>query len=77
VATNILFKVEGIPAGVPIERYEWNFGDGSTQSTSSASITHAYGSTGLKTVTVTVHPFHGDSKSASVQVLITAGSGSD
>jgi hypothetical protein len=75
VATNILFRVEGIPATVPIERYEWTFGDGTTQSTSSASITHAYGSTGLKTITVTVHPFHGDSRSASVQVLITLPSG--
>lgn len=75
VATNILFKVEGIPATVPIERYFWTFGDGSTQSTSSASITHAYGSTGLKTATVTVHPFYGEARSASVQVLITTPSG--
>jgi PKD repeat protein len=73
VGTNILFRVEGIAAGVPIEKYVWDFGDGSTQSTSSASITHAYGSTGLKTATVTVHPFYGDARSASVQVLITPG----
>ena len=75
VATTILFKVEGIPAGVPIARYFWNFGDGSTQDGANASVTHAYGSTGLKTATVTVHPVHGEARSATVQVLITAASG--
>ena len=71
VNTTILFKVEGLPASVPIEKFVWNFGDGGVQTTNSATITHSYQSVGLKTITVTVYPFHGDSKTAILQVQIT------
>jgi PKD repeat protein len=41
-----------IPTGVTIVRYEWELGDGSTQSTSSNSISHAFGAAGQRLVKV-------------------------
>jgi PKD repeat protein len=38
--------------GVVIRRYEWTFGDGSTQSTTTNTISHSYGSAGQKLVKV-------------------------
>jgi adhesin/invasin len=41
-----------IPTGVTIVRYEWELGDGSTQSTSSNSVSHAFGAAGQRLVKV-------------------------
>ncbi len=71
VGANVLFKVDGIPSNVPIEKYVWNFGDTNVQTTSSATITHSYQISGLKTVTVTVYPVYGDPKTSTLQVVIT------
>ena len=38
--------------GVVIRRYEWTLGDGSTQSTTTNTISHSYGSAGQKLVKV-------------------------
>jgi hypothetical protein len=71
VDTIFTFTVTELPASVPIDRYVWNFGDGQVQTTTSKSITHAYQSPGLKTITVTVYPLRGDPKSATLQVIVT------
>jgi PKD repeat protein len=42
------------PAGATIERYEWDFGDGSTRTTSSSTTSHLYGSGGGRRYIVTV-----------------------
>ena len=39
-------------ASVTVQRYEWTLGDGTTQSTSTNSISHSYGSNGQKLVKV-------------------------
>ncbi|HUR22031.1 MAG TPA: Ig-like domain-containing protein [Vicinamibacterales bacterium] len=72
VGTVFVFNVTDLPANVPIDRYIWNFGDGQPVPTASKSITHAFQSPGTKTVTVTVVPLHGGSKSATLQVVVTA-----
>jgi YVTN family beta-propeller protein len=38
----------------PLATYEWDFGDGHTETTSSATTTHAYGAAGTYAVTLTV-----------------------
>ncbi len=65
-----LFTVSGIPAGVPINRYIWDFGDGQGQTTTTPTASHAYQAPGLKTITVTVVPRYGESRTASFQVLV-------
>ena len=42
------------PAGATIERYEWDFGDGSIRTTSSPTTSHLYGSGGGRRYVVTV-----------------------
>lgn len=71
VDTIFTFTVTELPATVPIDRIIWNFGDGQVQTTTSKTITHAYQIAGLKTITVTVYPLHGDPKSATLQVVVT------
>lgn len=66
-----VFSVANLPATVPIDRYVWNFGDGQVQTTAVASTTHAYTTAGIKTVTVTVYPRYGASKSHTFQVVVT------
>jgi PKD repeat protein len=41
-----------LPSGVSITRYEWNLGDGTSQSTTSNSISHSYGAAGQRLVRV-------------------------
>lgn len=65
------FSVSGISTTVPIDRYEWDFGDGTVRDTSTSSTTHGYGTVGLKTVRVTVFPLYGDARSATFQVQVT------
>jgi hypothetical protein len=47
-------SVTTTPAGAVIERYEWNFGDGSVRTTSSGSTNHLYTSGGGRRYTVSV-----------------------
>jgi len=65
------FSVTGLPTTVPIDRYEWNFGDGTVRSTTTGSTTHGYLTPGLKTVSVTVVPRYGSSKTATFQLVVT------
>lgn len=70
VQTLFSFTVTGLPASVPIDRFVWNFGDGTSTTTTTTSTTHAYVTPGLKTVSVTVYPLYGDAKSATFQVIV-------
>jgi len=71
VTTIFAFSVTGIPTSVPINRYEWSFGDGTVQNTNTGSVTHGYQSVGLKTITVTVVPRYGSAVSTTFQILVT------
>lgn len=72
VTTIFSMSVTGIPTSVPINRYEWNFGDGSgSQNTNTGTTTHGYQSVGLKTITVTVVPRYGSAVSTTFQILVT------
>ena len=71
LTTVFAMSVTGIPASVPIERYEWSFGDGNTRNTNTNSTTHGYQIAGLKTITVTVVPRYGSPVSTTFQILVT------
>jgi len=47
-------SVTTAPAGAIIERYEWDFGDGSGRTTSSGTTSHLYASGGGRRYVVTV-----------------------
>ncbi|MGP8077336.1 MAG: PKD domain-containing protein [Thermoplasmata archaeon] len=57
-ATSVTFNA-GIVGGTPAYTYSWDFGDGSSPSTSAAP-SHTYGTTGAYTVTVTIHDAYGE-----------------
>lgn len=67
----VVFSVAVSPAGASISRYEWNFGDGTSMTTSSSSINHLYGSNGTKSVTVRVVPTVGEALTVFIQVHIS------
>ena len=50
--TTVAFTVT-VPNGSPIDRYDWDFGDGGTATTSSLTITHVFAAAGVYTVKVT------------------------
>jgi PKD domain/Bacterial Ig-like domain (group 1) len=56
-------------AGVTIRRYEWELGDGSTQSTTSNTISHSYNSAGQKLVKVKV--IASDDSEGLAQLVVT------
>ncbi len=65
------------PTSASIRRYDWDYGDGTTDSTSSGTTTHVYSTTtafpaGARVVTVrvTVVPLFGESYSTSIQLPI-------
>ena len=70
VGQTVSFTATVTPATVVIVRYDWEFGDGSTLSTTSRTTTHAYGlPVGTKTVTVTAVGF--DGTTTQTQGLVT------
>src|SRR3990170_145802 len=60
------------PAGIPLVAYNWNFGDGSTQTTTGPATTHAYTSLGPKTVSLTVRNANGVTSSPQTTALIVS-----
>ena len=60
-----------LPSGAVIVRYDWNFGDGLTQSTTVNTITHAYVTTGPKDITVTVVLSTGATGTGLTTVVVT------
>ena len=65
-----------VPAGVTVERYEWDFGDGSTATTSGSSTNHLY-TVGGKTYTVKVRAVTttGASGTAQKEITVSAAAG--
>lgn len=70
VNTPITLSVTGLSPTVPIERYEWDFGDGSSIGTTSASISRSFPVAGVRSITVTVVPLYGPRRSSTIQVTI-------
>jgi hypothetical protein len=73
-STIFTFTVSDVPTSVPIEKYVWNFGDGTVITNTSKVMTHGYQSTGFKTVTVTVYPVSGDPRTGTTTVLVDVAS---
>ncbi len=58
-STNFTYTINGLlvnftaQSSPSADYYEWNFGDGNTQTTSSANITHSYNNAGIYPITLT------------------------
>jgi hypothetical protein len=70
VGQSVVFNVAVSPAGASINRYEWDFGDGTSVPTASNAINHVYGSSGTKSVTVRIVPTAGETLPVFFQVQI-------
>jgi PKD repeat protein len=55
---------------VPIQSFEWSFGDGSFATTSGSSTNHVYTTTGTRTVSVTATTTEGVSGTATISVIL-------
>jgi PKD repeat protein len=66
----VSFTIVVAPLGASIERYEWDFGDGTPATTSGGTISHLYGSKGTKTINVTVVPTVGATLNDQMQIQI-------
>ena len=64
----VSFTVSVSPTGIVIDRYEWNFGDGSSATTSGKSTSHTYTSAKAYVVTVTVVAQDGRTGTGRVEV---------
>ncbi|GAA0523296.1 gliding motility-associated C-terminal domain-containing protein [Chitinophaga japonensis] len=58
----------------PVTRYNWSFGDGTSQSTATPDVAHRYNGTGAYDVTLTVTTGQGCSASLTAGQLVRAGS---
>ena len=68
----ITFVASTTPNTTNVEEYRWNFGDGtSTTSTDGATTQHIYTATGNYTVTVTVVPVIGGSRSTTLTLVVS------
>lgn len=56
----------------PILRFDWEFGDGSTQSTTSGTVSHVYASSGQKSVKVTATATDGATGAAQIIINVAA-----
>jgi PKD repeat protein len=71
VGNTTTFTANVTPATELIESYTWDFGDGSTITTSGNTTTHVYTSNGVKRASVTVRTADGRTASASVEFIIS------
>ncbi len=60
-----------LPAGAVIQRYDWNFGDGATTTTSSGNASHIYSTTGPKDISVTVTLSNGSAGQGLTSIVVT------
>ena len=67
---SVAFTATVEPTGTPIRRYDWTFGDGTSLSTSGASTSHVYSSSGTLTVKVTAVAVDGRTATAQIQIVI-------
>ncbi len=73
VNTVIAFTATVAPAtGPAIDRFDWDFGDSKTASTSTGTTSHAYGSAGPMVVKVTATAQDGSKPVAQIEVVITS-----
>lgn len=66
----VTFTAQVSPATTQVRSYDWDFGDGFTDSTSGNSTTHVYDRVGQKRVTVTVRTIDGQNRSAGTDVVV-------
>ena len=64
------FTVTVTPPGAAISSYEWDFGDGTVQTTSGPIVTHAFSTYGPKTVIVKIRPTKGSILTVIMQVNV-------
>ncbi len=67
----VSFTATAAPSGTTIVRYEWNFGDGVTRTTTSNTTEHTYTSSGNKTVTVTAVAAGGGTATAKIVLEVS------
>ena len=60
-----------LPGGVSAQRYDWTFGDGTSRTTTGNQTTKAYGSSGVKTVRVTVRGSDGTTGAAQADITVS------
>jgi PKD repeat protein len=58
------------PSTLAVERYDWDFGDGTTRTTPGTTTSKVYSAPGTYTVTVTMVPVSGPSRTSQTQVVI-------
>ena len=75
VAQSVQFNASASTAasGHTITRYSWNFGDGSTDATTSPTTSHSYSSAGARTVTLVVTDDVGQTHTTTGTVTVVAG----
>jgi PKD repeat protein len=71
VGSTVTFTATVTPTTEQIESYTWDFGDGTTITTSGNSTSHVYTSNGVKRATVTVRTVDGRTGSATVEFIIS------
>lgn len=72
-AVNFNASASTVASGHTVSRYLWNFGDGSTDSTTDPTTTHAYARTGVYTASLTVRDDVGQERSTTVLITVVAG----
>ena len=70
VAEVVTFTATATGTTIPISSYAWNFGDGSTVTTSGSSVNHVYTTAGAITVTVTATTVEGVTGSTQITLVI-------
>ncbi len=68
---SIVFTASVTPAGVAIDRYEWNFGDGASPVTSGGATSHVYALAGHYVVTVRVVTTDGRTGTARIEIILS------
>jgi len=70
VGATVTFNATVGPTNVIIDHYEWDFGDGTSTITASGQAQHAYGTSGARTVVVSVVPVVGDAVKVAIPIQI-------
>ena len=67
----VIFTATVTGTTVAIASYAWNFGDGTTVTTSGSSVSHVYTTAGTKTVTLTVTTVEGVTGSTQISLVVS------
>ena len=68
---SVTFTGATSPNTTQVDTYHWNFGDGTTANTTGPSVSHVYTIAGNYTVTLTVEPVKGGSRSNTTIVVVS------